>query len=74
MKISRPAKFGGDISIGKYDELEAMYRKGLLHPLDLKNATAEHVEQLISPIREHFEKNKKARELFDFVKKQEVTR
>ncbi len=74
MKIERPAKFGGAVSLGSYEELEAMYRKGQLHPLDLKNATAGHIELLIKPIREHFEKNKKAKELFDFVKKQEVTR
>lgn len=74
MKIERPAKFGGTIELDKYEELEAMYRKGLLHPLDLKNAAAEHIELLIKPIREHFEKNKKARELFEFVKKQETTR
>lgn len=74
MKIERPSKFGGDISLSEYEELEAMYRKGLLHPLDLKNATAQHIELLIKPIREHFEKNKKARDLFEFIKKQEVTR
>lgn len=74
MKIERPKKFGGTIELDKYEELEAMYRKGQLHPLDLKNAAAQHIEQLIRPIREHFEKNKKARELFEFVKKQEVTR
>ena len=42
--------------------------------MDLKNTTAVYIDKMIEPIRKHFEKNKKAKELYDFVKKQEVTR
>jgi tyrosyl-tRNA synthetase len=74
LKIERPEKFGGTIEIDNYENLEKMFREGQIHPMDLKNAVAEHIEKIVKPMREHFEKNKKARELYDFVKKQEVTR
>jgi len=72
--IKRPSKFGGDISFSSYEELENEFRKGFIHPLDLKNAVAENLEKMIKPIREHFVKNKRARELYMFVRKQETTR
>ena len=74
MKIERPPKFGGDLIIGSYDELESMFMKGELHPMDLKQATARYINQLIKPVRDHFEKNKKAKELLEQVKGFEVTR
>ncbi len=73
MKVERSARFGGDVEFFSYDELEQAYRKGEIHPLDLKNAVAQNLDIMIAPIREHFESGK-AKELYDFVKKQEVTR
>jgi len=73
-KISRPAKFGGDVSFGTYAELEKAYAKGEIHPLDLKNAVSSYINQLLDPVREHFKKNRKAKELFAKVGKLEVTR
>ena len=73
-KISRPAKFGGDVSFGTYAELEKAYAKGEIHPLDLKNAVSLYINQLLDPVREHFKKNRKAKELFTKVGKLEVTR
>ncbi len=74
MEIKRPAKFGGNLEIQSYDELESMYRKGDIHPLDLKNATADSLDGIIEPIRSHFEKNNKARELYELVKNSKITR
>ena len=45
-----------------------------LHPIDLKNAVAEKIDELIKPIREHFEKDPRARSLYEFVREQEITR
>jgi tyrosyl-tRNA synthetase len=73
VKIERPKKFGGDLEFCSYHDLEKAYREGL-HPLDLKNSCAENIDKIIEPIRKHFEKNKKAKELYGFVKSQEVTR
>jgi tyrosyl-tRNA synthetase len=73
-RIERPQKFGGDLEFENYAELEKVYSEGRLHPADLKVATAEAMEKLVAPVREHFEKNKQAKELYDFVKSQHVTR
>ncbi len=72
-KVEREKKFGGDVEFASYEELEENYREGL-HPMDLKNSVALYLDKIIKPIREHFEKNKKARELYEFVKRQEITR
>lgn len=74
LKIERSAKFGGDIEISDYDELEKMFRLGQVHPLDLKNAVAEALDKIIKPVRDHFEKDKKARELYELVKQEKITR
>jgi len=72
--ISRPQKFGGDITYYSYSELEREFAEGKLHPMDLKLAVAEHLEGLIAPIRRHFEEDRKARELYRKVRSFEVTR
>jgi len=54
--------------------LERMFREGKIHPLDLKNAVVEHLEKMVRPIREHFEKNKKAKELYEIVRREKITR
>ncbi|MEM7826928.1 MAG: tyrosine--tRNA ligase [Candidatus Aenigmatarchaeota archaeon] len=74
MKIERDKKFGGDIEFSSYIELENAFKKGELHPTDLKNSIVEYLDKMIKPIRDHFEKNKRARELYEFVKSQEITR
>ncbi len=73
-KIERPAKFGGDISFESYDELEKAFVEGKIHPMDLKMATAVYLEKLIKPVREYFEKNKKAAKLYEAVKQAKITR
>ncbi|HDD39907.1 MAG TPA: tyrosine--tRNA ligase [Nitrososphaeria archaeon] len=74
LHIERPSKYGGPIDYYSYDELERDYLEGRLHPADLKQGVADALNQLIKPIREHFEKDKRARELYEFVKSQEITR
>jgi tyrosyl-tRNA synthetase len=74
LEIKRPAKYGGDLEVESYEELEKLYRKGEIHPLDLKNAVAEALDELIQPIRKHFERDKKAKRLFETVKSSEPTR
>ncbi len=51
MKISRQEKFGGNLEIKNYEDLEKIYSSGKLHPMDLKNAVAEELEKIIAPIR-----------------------
>jgi len=74
VKIERPSKFGGDLVFKDYLELEKVFDSGDLHPLDLKKSTAGYIDQLIEPVRRHFERNKKARELLEQVNSFQVTR
>jgi len=74
MKIERPAKFGGDITFTSYKELEDTYVAGKLHPMDLKVGVGNELEKLIKPVREYFEKNSKAKELYNVVKNAKITR
>jgi len=55
-EVKRPEKFGGNLSFESYEELESSYHNGKLHPLDLKNAVASYLEQIIKPIREKWAK------------------
>jgi tyrosyl-tRNA synthetase len=53
-RIERPEKFGGNLEFKSYDELEAAFIKDL-HPLDLKNATANYINQILEPVHKYFE-------------------
>lgn len=71
MKIERPAKFGGDIEIADADELKRIYSGGKLHPVDLKNAVARELCEILKPSREYFAKNK---EYLEQISTKDVTR
>ncbi len=73
VKIERLAKFGGDLVYDSFDQMAEDFKYGRLHPMDLKNGTAEHINKLLDPVRRHFSKGK-PKELAEFVKKQQVTR
>jgi len=74
IEIKRKKEFGGNVEVENYEELEKLYREGKIHPLDLKNSVAEALDKLIKPIREYFEKNKRAKELYELVKRADITR
>ncbi|CAB3289729.1 Tyrosine--tRNA ligase [Methanocaldococcus lauensis] len=52
LTIKRPEKFGGDITVNSYEELENLFINKKLHPMDLKNAVAEELIKILEPIRE----------------------
>lgn len=54
LTIKRARKYGGDTICSTYTELEEAYIKGEIHPLDLKNAVAEALIQILKPVRRHF--------------------
>ena len=56
------------------NEMEKAYIAGELHPLDLKNTMATYLNQMIDPIRSHFEKKKSAIQMLELVKKYQITR
>lgn len=56
IEIKRPAKFGGEVLYSSYEQLEKDFAAKKLHPMDLKNAIVEYLEQIIKPIRENWKK------------------
>jgi len=72
--IERPEKFGGNVTFKTYQELEDAFIKKQLHPMDLKTAVAKSINLLLEPVRQHFEKNKAAKALYEKVKSFQVTR
>lgn len=72
--IKRDSKFGGDLRIKNYEALREKYTAKEIHPLDLKNAIAEYIDQLLEPVREHFRKNAQAKKLAEQIRKFKVTR
>ncbi|MBI2141251.1 tyrosine--tRNA ligase [Candidatus Woesearchaeota archaeon] len=74
LEISRPEKFGGDLTVEGYNELEKLYADGKVHPMDLKNAVAEKLNILIEPVRKHFSTNARAKGLLEQVRSFEITR
>lgn len=74
LRISRPEKFGGNKTYNTYDELEADYASKALHPMDLKNTVIRKLDELLTPVRRHFEENETAKKLLEQVKSFQVTR
>jgi tyrosyl-tRNA synthetase len=72
--IERAQKYGGSLDVRSFKELAEMYRKGLLHPMDLKNAVADKLVKILEPSRRYFEKNKEARELLNTIRYAKATR
>jgi tyrosyl-tRNA synthetase len=72
--VERPEKFGGTVTFHAYEELEAAYVEGKLHPADLKKTCAKHVNELLQPVREYFEKVPQAAALKQQVESFKVTR
>lgn len=74
VEIKRPEKFGGNLSVESYAQLEKLYAEGKIHPMDLKNAVTEKLNDLIEPVREHFATNARAKKLLEQVRSFEITR
>ncbi len=54
--IERPPKFGGNLNLQTYEELEQIFAAKKLHPLDLKHALAREFSTILKPVRERFYK------------------
>ena len=62
------------MEFNSYEELEKEFSQKKLHPMDLKQSTAEYLNELIGPVRKKLEKNKTAQKLAKEIKGFEVTR
>ncbi|MCH8945377.1 MAG: tyrosine--tRNA ligase [Nanoarchaeota archaeon] len=58
--VKRDKKYGGDMKFKNYEEIEKSFVSKKLHPLDLKNAVATEISDLLKPIQ----KNRKSLEKF----------
>ncbi|HLG25051.1 MAG TPA: tyrosine--tRNA ligase [Candidatus Nanoarchaeia archaeon] len=74
LEMKRPEKFGGDLVIENYKELEKIYSEGKIHPMDLKNAVSFYINEMVKPVREKFEKDSRLKKLLETIKEFEVTR
>lgn len=72
LKIHR--RYAPPLDVDSYDELESLYVKGEIHPLDLKEAVAEALIEKLKPVREYFEKHRKASSLLKSIREMRVTR
>jgi tyrosyl-tRNA synthetase len=61
-------KGSGPRTFATYEELEAEFREGTVHPGDLKPACAEAINKLIQPVRDHFKNDVYARDLLATIK------
>lgn len=48
--VERTAKYGGNLDFVDYESIEKAFRKKELHPLDLKNAVAKEISNLLGKI------------------------
>lgn len=72
--IERPEKFGGNVTLNSYEELEKQFADKRIHPMDLKNTVAKELDKLLSPVREHFATNEEAKKLLELVQSYKVTK
>ncbi len=72
--IERPQKFGGQVILNSYENLERLFSNKEIHPLDIKQKAIELLDTLLQPIRDHFVNNDRARMLLEKVKGFQVTR
>ncbi|MEM4257807.1 MAG: tyrosine--tRNA ligase [Candidatus Thermoplasmatota archaeon] len=59
--IERPEKFGGNLEFDRYDALENAFLQGI-HPLDLKNAVATYITQMLEPVHRYFQQHQEVLE------------
>jgi tyrosyl-tRNA synthetase len=53
--VKRPEKFGGDREFTSYPEIEEAYRKGEIHPLDLKKTVGTSMAGILSCVRDYID-------------------
>src|SRR5881397_3316868 len=57
LTLKRDPKYGGDIEVTSYDQLQNEYASGRIHPQDLKTNMSRILSEKLEPVREYFKKN-----------------
>lgn len=73
-EVKRPEKFGGNVTYTSYHDLEKDFAEKKLHPMDLKATVTILLNDLIKPVREHFENNPEAKKLKEKVDSYIITK
>jgi len=58
----------------EYEKLANEFLQGNIHPADIKPSVADHINALLDPVRQHFEKDPYAKKLLELVRSYRVTR
>lgn len=74
LTISRPEKFGENLELKSYEQLEKIFAEKQLHPQDLKQTVIKKLDELLQPVRKHFETNPEAKTLLEKVRSYQITR
>lgn len=72
--VDRPEQFGGPVILNSYENLERLFAEKKIHPLDIKQTAVHLLNQLLEPVRKHFETDDHAKDLLRQVKSFHVTR
>jgi len=72
-EVIRKESNGGNKTFLTMDELISDYESGALHPADVKPALAKAINEILQPVRDHFNNNSEAKVLLNTVKKYRVT-
>jgi tyrosyl-tRNA synthetase len=73
LEVKRPDKCGGNKTYSSFEELVKDFSEKKLHPMDLKNAMAEKLVEILKPAMEHFS-NPKIKKLKEEMDKLLITR
>jgi len=74
VKIDRTVEHGGNLCFTNYQDLEDAYLKGDIFPADLKTNLVTYINELVRPVREHFETNPEAKALLEQIKEYRVSK
>ncbi|WVZ95077.1 hypothetical protein U9M48_040882 [Paspalum notatum var. saurae] len=72
-EVVRKESNGGNKTFKNMDELISDYETGALHPADVKPALAKAINEILQPVRDHFNNSSEAKVLLNTVKKYRVT-
>eukprot|EP00388_Colpodella_angusta_P045028 GDKK01064739.1.p1 GENE.GDKK01064739.1~~GDKK01064739.1.p1 ORF type:complete len:417 (-),score=137.23 GDKK01064739.1:77-1327(-) len=73
-EISRSEANGGDVTFTSEEEFIEAYKRGDLHPGDVKPALAKALNALLEPVRRHFETDPHAKQVLAAVKSYKITK
>jgi len=73
-ELKRAEKFGGDKTYNTFEEMCEDYKSGALFPADVKPNVARLINDMIEPVRRHFENDPEAKKILKLVNSFKVTR